>query len=261
MQNIEEILKNPPPGVDLTLVGGQALIYWTLSYSERYPDLFPDSVISSTFDIDFVVQLKESCKKCVEHWGGKLNEPGYSDATPEMGVILIETDEGPIRIDLLPDLLRIPKQEIPKLRDPIGDHEAYDDMYVLSEWGTLLNRVHNTVGMKRYRRPEALTQLDNAIAIFSAYIRWLLDEGEVSEAQSRISGLVKLALDSRTGIFLFIELGVDLLSPIPRGHRQFEPAFREHVLDKLIAQVRAKRERLLADKYRRETERNLTAGM
>src|SRR5690348_8920995 len=106
MKTIEEILNDPPPDVDLTLVGGQALIYWTLSYQESFPQLFPDEVISSTFDIDFVVRFKIACHQCAEHWKGKLILPGQDDHTPELGKILIEGDDGEdaLQIDLLPDL-------------------------------------------------------------------------------------------------------------------------------------------------------------
>ena len=256
MATIEEILTNPPPGVDLTIVGGQALIYWTLSYQQRYPDLFPDEVISSTTDVDFVVQLKEACRECHQYWGGKFFSPGWS-ATPEFAYILVEgeDDEDPIRIDLMEYIFEIDRNKIKHHRVPVGGDDRYNDMYVLSELGTLLNRVYNTVRLARYTSPEAMVQLHNAIAIVTAAIRWRIEESDVAGAQKLITSVVNLAKLSRYGIRIYLDHGIDLLSVMPGDKAVFSYQFQKHVLGDLVGSVKEKRDRLELDRARRAAER------
>lgn len=156
MVTIDTLLSDPPPNVDLTMVGGQALVYWTLVYQTRYSKLFPDEVISSTTDVGFVVQLKEACQKCHDYWGGKLYSPGWN-ATPEYGYLVIgdeDGDAGTLRVDLMKYIFRLDKHEIRKHRVLVGQDDRYKDMYVLTELRTLLNRVYNAVSLPKYERPE-----------------------------------------------------------------------------------------------------------
>ena len=80
------LLSDPPPDVDLTLVGGGALILWITFYIQHYPHNFDHNRIPGTKDIDFIA-LKEDVYKCHEHWGGKLNVPGFNHATPEIAIL------------------------------------------------------------------------------------------------------------------------------------------------------------------------------
>ena len=257
MITIEEILTSPPPGVDLTLVGGQALVYWTLVYQQRYPEAFPDEVISSTSDIDFMLQLKQACEECHKHWGGSFYGAGWQ-ATPEYGYIVVESEDEvePIRIDLLEYMHGIDKDKIKGLRTLIGfgDDERYKDMYVLTEMGTLLNRVHNTASQQRYSSPEAIIQLRNALAIVKAGILWRM-ENDMSEAQRLIKQVVDLAKMSQFGIRIYLDKDIDFLTVLPEDQGQFEPNFAKHVLGKGVEAVRQKQQRLVADRARRAAEK------
>lgn len=257
MITIEEILTSPPPGVDLTLVGGQALVYWTLVYRQRYPDTFPDEVISSTTDIDFMLQLKQACEECHKHWGGSFYDAGWG-ATPEYGYIVVESEDEdePIRIDLLEHMHGIDKDSIKVHRTfvGLGDDERYKDMYVLTEMGTLLNRVYNTISQKRYSRPEAIVQLNNSLAIVKAGILWRM-ENDVNEAQRLIEQVVHLAKMSKYGIRVYLDNGIDLLSVLPADQGQFESNFAKYVLGGGVEAVRHKQQRLAADRARRASEK------
>lgn len=257
MISIEEILTSPPPGVDLTLVGGQALVYWTLVYQERYPEVFPDEVISSTTDVDFLLQLKQACEECHKHWGGVFYDAGWA-ATPEYGYIVVESEDGdePVRIDLLEYMHGLDRDKIKKHRTLIGvgGDERYKDMYVLTEMGTLLNRVFNTISQKRYTRPEAIVQLHNSLAVVEAGILWRM-ENDINEAQRLIKQVVDYARMSQYGMRIYLEHGIDLLATLPLDNGRFDPKFTEYVLDKGVQAVRDKQKRLTADRARRASER------
>ena len=136
------------------------MIYWTTIYYEKYPALFSVGTIGSTYDIDFVVSMRESCKACHDHWGGKLLTPKADDPTPELGILLFNEDSiDQLEVDLLGSLIRLTKRDINKLRNPIAeDDPKLASMYVLTEWAVLLNRVYNTISLQKYRDDEALPQ-------------------------------------------------------------------------------------------------------
>ena len=252
----EDILQNPPPGVDLTIVGGQALIYWTLSYQQRYPDMFKPEIIGSTYDVDFVVQLKAACEECRRHWGGTLHTPDSTDPTPELGVLTFNDKDHQLRVDLLASLFRFTKKEILKHRNPIGkEGTEYEHLYVLSEWGVLLNRVFNTISHPKYHHPESLTQVHNAIRVYHCRLKWLLDDGDIAAAQSECNQLLSLAKMSRVGMRLFLDFGIDLMDAIPLNDERFEPLFVEKGLSSTIEQIQGKRARLQKDRAKRAAEK------
>ena len=254
--SVLDILTNPPKGVDLTLVGGQALIYWTLFHIESYPELFPDDVISSTYDIDFIVSMKKACEQCHEHWGGELLIPDAEDMTPELGMLIFNkgTDDR-LEVDLLQDLFKMSRPDIHKHRLLIKpDDPDFEMVFVLSEWAVLLNRVNNTVGLSKYQRPEALIQVRNAFSVYHAHILSLLDEGDVGGAQSGCHKLIQLAKNSRLGMPLFLKHGLDVLDAIPVADDRFEAVFKEKALAPGILQVREKQARLQHSRDQKLTE-------
>ncbi|MEE8058813.1 MAG: hypothetical protein V3T17_13425 [Pseudomonadales bacterium] len=252
-----DLLANPPPGVDLTLVGGQAMIYWTLIYYDKYPQLFPENAVGSTYDVDFIVQMRESCEKCKDHWGGTLYTPAPDNSTPELGVIIFnEGTDAEIQVDLLGSLIRLDRQQIEKMRSPIDpDNPLYSSMYVLTEWAVLLNRVYNTVLLSRYQQEEAFVQVRNATAIHHAYILWLLDRDERSLAQSQCHRLLELAKSSQFGMPLYLKFNLDLLNAMPIEDNRFAESFCSKALKPMIDEIQQKRQRLKEDRVRRAKEK------
>jgi hypothetical protein len=257
-----DLLTNPPPGVDLTLVGGQAMIYWTLIYYEKYPQLFPEGAVGSSYDVDFIVTMRESCKACCDYWGGTLRTPAPDDPTPELGVIVFnEGTKEEIQVDLLGSLIRLDRQQIENMRSPIDPgNPLYDSMFVLTEWAVLLNRVYNTTCLSRYQHEEALVQVRNAIAIHHAYILWLLDHGDTAIAQSQCNQLLNFAKTSQFGIPLYLKFNLDLLDAIPVDDKRFVEPFCSKALKPLIAEVHDKRQRLKDDKARRASQKDSKAS-
>lgn len=250
-----DLLQDPPPGVDLTLVGGQALVFWTLTYQTQYPDFFPDHKIGSTYDLDFIVGMPEACDRCYQHWGGKLYKPAKDDPTPELGQLVFnQGDDDQLTVDLLGMLIRLDRKTIQdKYRVPLRPGiPAYDSMFILSQWAVLLNRVYNTVDLPKYQKPEAIIQVHNACAIYKSYIQSLIDSGDLKDAQSKISLLLEFALNSKHGIPLFLKHNVDLLDCLPAQTDQFDANFVRYELNIKKERVIAKRERIL----KADNERN-----
>lgn len=252
----DDILGNPPPGVDLTLVGGQALVYWTNVYLPLYPKAFPPDAVAHTSDIDFVVQMRSACEECYRHWGGRLDVPGKDNHTPELGRLVVnEGTNKQIYIDFLDSLFRIERPEINRLRAETHSEDGrFKEFYILSEWGVLLNRINNTIANSRYRSPQGLKQLKNAVLVHWCRISDLLDAGDVAKAQSETSRLLKKALDSRTGMRIYLDHGIDLLRAAPIDDRRFHRIFIEKGLNPTIKAIEDKRERLTMDRGRRGIE-------
>lgn len=251
---IEHILNNPPPGVDLTIVGGQALIYWTLAYQGLFPDAFTDDVITSTYDVDFVVQLKDACEACYAHWGGRLDLPLADDATPEFGRLVFNSDneEALLRVDLLGSLFRLDRNTILKNRQPVSESDSrFKNMFVLTEWGVLLNRCFNSLSSSKYRHPEGLQQIRNALVVHHCRIKHLLAQSRVGKAQSETHRLLKLAEQSQIGMRLYFDLGIDLIDGVPQDDDRFRPNFRKNGLEAILKTVSEKRARLKRDQARR----------
>ena len=201
-------------------------------------------------DLDFIVQFNEDCEKCANHWRGRLIRPGRNDLTPELAKIYISSgdNEPPIKIDLLPDLLRISKQDIKQLRQPVAPVVPLDsgsnlkDLYVLGELGTLFNRCYNTVTVSRYRSDEGLRQLRNAVAIVKSCIHWHLDEGRGREAGHVAMAVLKLARSAKVGIPIMLDHGIDLIDAVPIQDARFDERFRLHTLLPRVTQIEQKRQ-------------------
>ncbi|MCP4696591.1 MAG: hypothetical protein GY862_07055 [Gammaproteobacteria bacterium] len=85
---LRKLLSDLPPGVDLTMVGGSALVFWTKKYVPYYPQFFDENRIVTTKDIDFI-GLFSDAEACSRHLGGKLRKPDMNHFTPELAVLSI----------------------------------------------------------------------------------------------------------------------------------------------------------------------------
>ncbi len=244
-----EIISNPPEGVDLTLVGGQAVAYWTLLYSDLYPECFTEENMAPTQDVDYVVGAMQDCQRCHEHWGGELQTAKPDDMTPELGIITIPVpgSDRRLQIDLLGSLIKLERAEINKLRVSFG---GSGEFYVLSEWGVLLNRLHNTLELKKYQGSQGLAQLRNALDICRASIIHLANTDRQKEAQERTRLLMGLA-KSGIGVKCLVNHGVNLLSAIPADVGFLDDRFRERSFLPEWERIVAKQERLVGDAERR----------
>jgi len=235
-----QLLQNPPPNVDLTIVGGSALVFWASLYIETYPQYFDTQKIVGTKDIDFIALLS-AARACHQHWGGELHEPGFGHATPELAILCLNKDENPIEIDFLPDLVKIPKHRALKDREPVVGISDSDGFYVLSEFMVLLNRVNNTIYLSRYQNEHAYDQLHNAISVVKSAIQARLDTGEYNRAARLAYNLLDLARNKALGIKLCVDFEIDVLDGLIFDDR-YPKEFNEIALPALNREIQERRE-------------------
>ena len=243
INTLYNLLANPPPDVDLTLVGGAALILWINFYMEHYPDNFDTDRIAGTKDIDFIA-LKDDARKCHEHWGGKLIKPGFNHATPEVAILCINPDskEESVQIDFLQDLVGIPKADSLKERELIFGLGENDNIYFLNEIMVLMNRVMNTLKLSKYQNPHAYDQIHNAMAVVKSAIMAKLDVSEVQEATRLAHRVLDMARKRGIGITLFVKFGIDLLDAVQVEDERYTKEFSTIAQPILLNEVHERRE-------------------
>ncbi len=222
---LSTLLSNPPPEVDLTMVGGSALVFWTASYIEVYPDCFDIQRVAGTKDIDFI-GLTQDARACHEHWGGRLVVPDQDDMTPELAILSIPDGDDDIQIDFLPDLIGIPKSKALKGRFPIGYVDDENGIYVLSEILVLTNRVINTRRLAKYQFSHGIDQVYNAMSVVKAAIYARLDAGSPSEAARLMHCVLDLAKNRSIGVEVYIQFGIDLLDAVVLEDKRFPNEFQ-----------------------------------
>ena len=242
---LNALIKSTPPDVDLTIIGGSALVFWVAQYVDMYPEYFEER-IAGTKDID-VIGLASDAKKCAKAWGGELHIPGWNDHTPELAIIILKDPAGGenIQMDFLSTIYGVSKNKALKGRVPLGD----GDIYVLSELMVLYNRLHCTMKLKRYENQNAIDQLVNSISVMKCAVKVRLDSDDIKGAAQLMSHVLKIAKSRSLGVRVYTKYGVDLTDIIIDDDRLPEK-FREEV-PKLILKIQELRIRQKAhfDKF------------
>ena len=243
INTLYNLLADPPPDVDLTLVGGGALILWINLYLEHYPENFDRTRIAGTKDIDFIA-LKDDVHKCHEHWGGDLIEPSIHHATPELAILCInpETKEKSVQIDFLQDLIGISKAKLLKAREPIVGFSDKENIYFLSEIMVLMNRIMNTLRLSKYQNTHAYDQIHNALAVVKSAIMAKLDTSDIQGATRLAYRVLDMARKRGVGITLFVEFGIDLLDAIHLEDKRYTKEFTTVAQPILLKEVYGRRQ-------------------
>ena len=243
INTLYNLLANPPPDVDLTLVGGGALVLWINFYVEHYPDNFDSTRSAGTKDIDFIA-LKDDVYKCHKHWGGDLIEPDLDHATPELAILCInpETKEESIQIDFLQDLIGISRAKSLKAREPVIGFSDKENIYFLSEIMVLMNRVMNTLRLSKYQNPHAFDQIHNAMSVVKSAIMAKLDTSDVQGATRLAYRVLDMARQRGIGITLFVEFGIDLLDAVHLEDERYTKEFATIAQPILLKEIHERRQ-------------------
>lgn len=247
-----DLLNNPPPDVDLTLVGGSALILWTNLYREAYPENFEANRIAGTQDIDFIT-YKDDVLKCHEYWGGNLIVPGMDHATPELAILCVnpESKDESVQIDFLMDLVGISRDKSLKGREHIMGFGDNENIYFLSEIMTLMNRVMNTLLLTRYQNTHAFDQIYNAMAVVKSAIMAKLDTNDAQGASRLAYRVLDMARTRRIGVSLFVKFGIDLLDAVIINDDRHVEGFTNIAQPKLLHQLHERRKSRVSHLRRR----------
>jgi len=238
-----KLLSNPPPDVDLTLVGGGALILWINFYRKHYPENFDTLRLAGTKDIDFIT-LKEDVYKCYKHWGGKLSVPDIDHATPEIAILCINPEsENTVEIDFLQDLIGISRTESLKEREPILGFSDRGCIYFLNEIMVLMNRVMNTLSLSKYQNTHAYDQIFNAMAVVKSAIMAKFDTDDHKGATRLAHKALKMAHSRKIGINLYVNFGIDLLNavPVPSNNLNYTEQFTTIAQPKFLHEIHERR--------------------
>lgn len=108
-EEIKSLMAKVPDGVQLTIVGGQALSFWVTAYYPEYKDLFElnDGIVWGTADIDIVASSRDA-ELCAQAWGATITVPEKFSNTPNTAIVRLNLPgKGFVEIDFLSDYVRL----------------------------------------------------------------------------------------------------------------------------------------------------------
>lgn len=238
-----DLMQDVPPGVDLTLIGGAALVFYVNIYQDLYPENFEGLGTAGTKDLDFIC-IKEDAIKCQEHWGGNLIVPEPDNHTPEVAILCIERGGETVQIDFMEGLAGVnPAERALRGRELLVE-KGGGALYSINEYMVLLNRVMNVMALRKTDRT-TLQQLKQAMAVVKSAIQGLLDEGQPKLAARQAGEILKLAKAGSSGMNLFQQHGIDLIQVVPEDER-YPREFKEFVLSSLVRDIRGRRAGIMA---------------
>lgn len=225
----------------LTLVGGQAICFWSEYYSEKFGDLFDNDSLITTQDIDFL-GYQDAVMECAEAWNGSHELPNIDDHSPNSGIVMIDYDGDKLRIDFLWQVQGMFNPQVEKERFKMLLPVAKDKtvpFYILSPFLCLVRRTANVLTLHRTDQ-HSLDQLKTAIIIVKCLINQSLDEGQEDMAREVAENVFTLAVNMTEGIRLFCDFEIDIFEAIPQDPR-FNPKFLKERYPRMLEELVAKR--------------------
>ena len=175
-EELTQLIEVLPDTAHLTIIGGQALSFWYLYYSQLYPELLEEQGgFVGTKDIDFMAD-KASMEICANAWGVDLYRgEASSHLVGQIGVMEISLNGRKVIIDFLTDYARSgPIKDRYKKIVPLSDRKS---IFVLDPQATLLSKISNTVALNRTDE-HSIGQIRAAMAVLSCAIREAIDSGD-----------------------------------------------------------------------------------
>lgn len=214
-EDFDYLIQKLPNDVDLMIVGGQALSFWSELYLPKYPEEFAseEGLVSTTSDIDFVGS-RLTAEKCAKAWNAEIEFPNAHDVvTPNTALVKVEIpNKGIIVLDFLKDYV-----SYSSLRNDNDERVYLNERQTISILGpiaTLLSRMANVTILHR-RDDHAIGQLKTALVITRCVVREHLGYAEISQAQKILNLILHIANKDHMGKPLYRQFGIDLLKTIP----------------------------------------------
>lgn len=171
----------PPP--DAILVGGQALAFWVEFYGARDAEIAARRPVTSA-DVDFVGP-PEAARACAARLGGRLQFAQMHHATANYAVVHFVDRAGHERIvDFLERLCGVKPKDLERTAmrvaplDPALKATGLQ-LTVMHPVVCMESRISNTVEYEKYRGKHGLLQARMSILCARAFLRDLLDHGEI----------------------------------------------------------------------------------
>ena len=212
-EDIYSFIELLPESDTITLIGGQALNFWTELYFHNNPEFYKKYGPFTSMDIDFLGGKSEIIE-CAENWGGtvKLSDP--FDITPNSGIVIIPFKAGEnLIVDFLTSVHGLTDAEVLKHRIKIRYKNA--GFYVIHPIHCLKSRIVNLIGL--YRNDQvSLSRVEIAIAIVNKRIIQLVYENRKRQALDEIEMVFRLSCNSMFGIPLYTDYGLDIFEAVPK---------------------------------------------
>lgn len=151
-QLITQLLQRiPPDALDaITVVGGQAMLFWALRYAYAEESPFQmshnEKVAVASSDLDFFAKDRKAIESCASGWNGEVWYPSMDDQTPNTAVVHVDIGtKEPYGIDFLGSLKGLPERAIEQLWDTFLING--EEIRFLSPPLCLASRIHNYRGL------------------------------------------------------------------------------------------------------------------
>jgi hypothetical protein len=167
-------------GLDVVLVGGQALNLWAEYYLARVHELARDQPYTSK-DIDFC-GARHDVVECARRLGGTPLLPEYSDATVSTGAVVYVDANGEERqIDFISRPHGLEMKDVRRTAIPVeivgeNDEPTGITLKVMNPERCMESRVHNVVGLG-IAGDHAIKQLRASVFCAREYLRDILAQG------------------------------------------------------------------------------------
>ncbi|WP_417568029.1 hypothetical protein [Marinobacter sp.] len=237
------------------VVGGQALMFWSMKYAQTRPsplEFSEDEAIAiASMDLDLYARDKQAIEACAERWVGKATYPKFGDNTPQSAIVLLnlpEEDE-PYKIDFMESVQGVPQKHIEAFWD--GFVIGGETVRFLSPPLCLASRIHNfaTLGYGPDKAAREAIRINTAIKITKCYLSELLDEhylenngGTPRHALNILKFLSQLFEHDDT-VEAVLGADADPTLCIPAAHRGWPQRTRDEQIPRIIGKA--------YDKYRR----------
>lgn len=253
---------------DAAIVGGQALNFWATYYYPQAPQELARYAPYTSKDID-CYGTKEAAQALASALQGDVLLPGPGDQTPNTAVAVVYLRGRRRTIDFLGGLAGVPDSVI------AGDLAAVDLAWAVSEESEvrvrllhplpiLMSRAGNLVVLRR-RDGHAVRQLQASIVVVREYVRDRLavaadplaaktDRDDAQrEAVDIARALLTWAMRNRNARSVYQHGLGDPLAALDAvaAHPGWDPRFRDRGLIPRLQDVRARREKRLAEAARK----------
>ena len=190
-------------GVQLVVIGGQAVNFWASRYVDRAAELRDHAPFTSK-DVDFC-GTRVSVEESAQRLGGEALLPEPFDATPNAGIVIYRDDGGTKRtLDVVFSPLGLAWDDVWKhsLQVQVPDDVGHVAFRVLHPYWTMVSRVCNVRVLPP--TPRGVRQLHASVICLREFLRELLDQGdEASDHAGNDAAFVRAVLKLNKRIFRF----------------------------------------------------------
>lgn len=237
-EEIKSLMAKVPDGVQLTIVGGQALSFWVTAYYQQYKELFEsnDGIVWGTADIDIVASSRDA-ELCAKAWDATITLPEKFSNTPNTAIVRLNLPgKGFVEIDFLSDYVRL--KDVNKVFYSNVSLSSEKPIFVLSQVTLLLAKTGNVLVLRR-TNSHALGHLRAAILVVRCHLDDLLSKSELESAQKIIKLILYLARNRDVGRTLYNSFQIDFLEAIPLDLSELDPRYVEMSIEPEIGKINA----------------------